>query len=105
MSDLQKQTWAQGIAEPLGNLFLKHVSALHQSTSAEMRGLKQELHDSQSQISDLQAAAARSEEQVCLLRLELQKLQSGGSAVLQLAASGGDNGASTEMGEISMKDV
>ena len=101
MSDLQKQTWAQGIAKPLGNLLLKHVSSLQQSTSAELRGVKQELHESKSRISDLQAAALRSEEQIGLLRLELNKLQSGGSAVLQLAASGGGDGASTEMNENS----
>jgi hypothetical protein len=105
MSDLQKRTWAQGIAKPLGNLLLKHVSALQQSTSAELRGVKQELHDSKSQISDLRQAALRSEEQIGLLRQELRKLQSGGSAVLQIAASGDDITASTELSESSMKDA
>ena len=105
MSDLQKQTWAQGIAKPLGNLLLKHVSSLQQSTSAELRGVKQELHESKSRISDLQAAALRSEEQIGLLRLELNKLQSGGSAVLQIAASDDDTTASAELSESSMKDA
>ena len=62
---------------------------------------KNHINQSKSRISDLQAAALRSEEQIGLLRLELNKLQSGGSAVLQLAASGGGDGASTEMNENS----
>ena len=89
----------------MSNLLLKHVSALQQSTSAELRGVKQELHDSKSQISDLRQAALRSEEQIGLLRQELRKLQSGGSAVLQIAASGDDITASTELSESSMKDA